>query len=82
VSVACLFTTMLHSAILGALLTFAPAAWYGGVTQSPPWGLSPLEDQQLGGLVMWVPGGVAYVVATLVIVGRWLAPVRSERGVA
>jgi hypothetical protein len=29
-----------------------------------------------------VPGGVAYVVATLVIVGRWLAPVRSERGVA
>jgi putative membrane protein len=82
VSVACLFTTMLHTAILGALLTFAPAAWYGGVTQSPPWGLSPLEDQQLGGLVMWVPGGVAYVVATLVIVGRWLAPVRSERGVA
>ena len=46
-----MFTTALHSGLLGALLTFARSAWYpvySGTTQ--PWGLSPLEDQQLGGL--------------------------------
>ena len=46
---------------LGAFLTFAPRSIF------PPheyttlaWGLTPLEDQQLGGLLMWVPGGLAF----------------------
>jgi cytochrome c oxidase assembly factor CtaG len=71
VSLACLFATMLHTSALGALLTFAPAALY---TYANPgvFGLSPLEDQQLGGLVMWVPGGLAYVVVGLMIVASWL----------
>jgi cytochrome c oxidase assembly factor CtaG len=69
-SIASLFTTMLHTSLLGALLTFAPTAWYsaGGGTL----GLDPLEDQQLGGLVMWLPGGLGYLVAGLAIAGRWL----------
>ena len=72
VSLACLFTTMLHTSALGAVLTFAPAAWY--LHDGPnALGLSPLEDQQLGGLVMWVPGGIAYVVAALAVVRTWLA---------
>jgi putative membrane protein len=33
-----------------------------------------LDDQQLGGLVMWVPGGIAYLVAGLAIAAAWLAP--------
>ncbi len=74
-SIASLFTTMLHTSALGALLTFAPRAWYahGGPAAL---GLSPLEDQQLGGLVMWVPGGFAYMIAGLAIVAAWLS--RSE----
>jgi putative membrane protein len=73
-SVAGLFTTMLHSGGLGALLTFAPTAWYLHYTAtSPRYGLSPLEDQQLGGLVMLGPGGLPYLVTGLVIVGTWLA---------
>jgi putative membrane protein len=32
-----------------------------------------LDDQQLGGLVMWVPGGIAYLVAGLAIAAAWLA---------
>jgi putative membrane protein len=70
-SIASLFTTMLHTSALGALLTFAPTPWYahGGPLA---FGLSPLEDQQLGGLVMWIPGGFAYMVAGLVVVGAWL----------
>jgi cytochrome c oxidase assembly factor CtaG len=71
VSLACLFATMLHTSALGALLTFAPAALYAHANPGVP-GLSPLEDQQLGGLVMWVPGGLAYVVVGLMIVASWL----------
>lgn len=56
-----LFTTAVHTSILGALLTFAPSVWYpfySATTQA--WGLTPLEDQQIGGLIMWVPGGLVY----------------------
>jgi putative membrane protein len=72
-SIASLFTTMLHTSALGALLTFAPSPWY--VTDGPrAFGLSALEDQQLGGLIMWVPGSVPYLIIGLIIVSRWLAP--------
>ena len=64
---------MLHTSALGALLTFAPSVWYS-VGADTMFGLSPLEDQQLGGLVMWVPGGFAYLIAGLMIVRRWLYP--------
>src|SRR5689334_9038005 len=75
-----LFTTALHNQILGALLTFARTTWYPayqGTTQS--WGLTPLEDQQLGGLVMWIPAGVVYIIAGLALVAGWLRD--SERRV-
>ena len=67
---AMVFSTMMHASALGALLTFAPAPWYPHYVGTPI--LSPLEDQQLGGLVMWVPGGVSYLVAGLWIVAGWL----------
>jgi putative membrane protein len=73
-----LFTTAVHSSLLGALLTFAGSVWYQPylhTTQS--WGLTPLEDQQLGGLVMWIPAGLIYVAAGLVMVVSWLR--ESER---
>jgi putative membrane protein len=65
---ASLFTTMLHTGALGALLTFAPRAWYSIYEGTSPYGLTVLEDQQLGGLVMWVPGGLAYLLAGLALV--------------
>jgi cytochrome c oxidase assembly factor CtaG len=70
--VASLFTTMLHTGALGALLTFAPSPWYG-TTGDPLLGLSAIEDQQLGGLVMWLPGSIPYLAATLAIVAAWMA---------
>lgn len=63
--------TMVHTGLLGALLTFAPSPWYG-VEGARALGLTPLEDQQLGGLVMWVPGGLAYLVAGLALAASWL----------
>jgi putative membrane protein len=67
------FTTALHSSALGALLTFASIVWYPIYAETAPlWGLSALEDQQLGGLIMWVPGGVVFLVAGLVLLACWL----------
>lgn len=67
------FTTALHNSVLGALLTFARVAWYPAYGQSPAvWGLTPLEDQQLAGLIMWVPAGVVFVIAGLFLFSAWL----------
>lgn len=75
-ALAMLATTMLHMNALGLLLTFAPGAWYSQ-GETPLFGLNALEDQQLGGLVMWMLGGMAYVIAGLRVVARWLAPQRQ-----
>jgi putative membrane protein len=70
-----LFTTTVHTGVLGALLTFARTPWYGafdrGLTRY--WGLTALEDQQLGGLIMWVPGACVYAGVALVLVARWIS---------
>lgn len=77
-ALAYLFTTMMHTAALGALLSLAPTAWYPSyIATTTAAGLDPVQDQQLGGLVMWVPGGVAYLVAGLALVARLLAPALS-----
>ena len=68
-----LFTTAVHTSLLGALLTFSSRLWYPLYASSTAaWGLTPLEDQQLAGVIMWVPAGLAYVIATLAIAGSWL----------
>jgi len=75
-----LFTTAVHSGVLGALITFAGSLVYpsyGATTQG--WGLTPLEDQQLGGLIMWVPAGAVYIVAGLAMCAGWMR--ESERRV-
>ena len=56
-----LFVTMLHTSMLGALMTLAPRVLYSAQTaDAARWGLTPLEDQQLAGLVMWIPAGTVY----------------------
>ena len=67
------FTTAIHTSILGALLTFASSPWYAIYQRTTAfWGLSPLEDQQLGGLIMWVPAGLVYVVVGLWLFASWI----------
>jgi putative membrane protein len=82
-ALAYLFTTMMHTAALGALLTLAPTAWYPDyVATTVALGMDPVADQQLGGLVMWVPGGFAYLAAALHLAARLLLerrPVRAAR---
>jgi cytochrome c oxidase assembly factor CtaG len=70
----CLFLTSLIGGALGALMAFSTSPWYApyaalGLT---PAGLSPAEDQQLAGLVMWVPGGAFHAAAALYFLYQWL----------
>jgi putative membrane protein len=68
-----LFTTTVHTSVLGALITFAARPWYAAYLQIPrSWGLTALEDQQLGGLIMWVPGSLVYVGIALALLVRWM----------
>ena len=57
--------------LLGAILTFAPTALYAAHVVAPfEWGLTPLGDQQLGGLIMWVPSGLPYGAAAVLLARR------------
>lgn len=69
-----LFTTTLHATILGVFMTIAPTAWYphyDGLTEL--WRLSAIEDQQLAGLIMWMPACLAYAAVALWLFGIALA---------
>jgi putative membrane protein len=79
-----ILTTLIHTGMLGALLTFSSRIWYpiyAGRTET--WGLSVLEDQQLGGLIMWVPAGMILLAAGLLIAAKAILPeLQSDRPVA
>jgi cytochrome c oxidase assembly factor CtaG len=67
------FLTAVYSSALGALLTVSPAAWYGEyVRQGAIWGVDPIADQQLAGLLMWIPAGVVFIVLGLALFAAWL----------
>lgn len=72
-SIVYLFTTAVHTGVLGALMTFSRAAWYPAYAiGAAKWGQTLIADQQIAGLIMWIPASVAYLVAALVIMQRWL----------
>jgi putative membrane protein len=73
--------TALQMSLLGALLTFSPRALFlVHAATTTPWGLSPLEDQQLGGLIMWVPAGALCSVFVLLAAGWWLRGMEARHG--
>jgi cytochrome c oxidase assembly factor CtaG/cytochrome c2 len=78
IAVVYVFATALHSGLLGAAMTVAPSAWYAPYDMTTGrWGLTPLEDQQLAGLIMWVPAGLIYTAIGLMFFAAWLR--ESER---
>jgi putative membrane protein len=77
------FATSLQSGVLGALLTFSRSIWYPVYAgRAASWGLTPLEDQQLAGLAMWVPAGVVFTGAGLACLAAWLRVSARRRMVA
>jgi putative membrane protein len=72
-ALAAILASTIGMGLLGALITFAVRPLYAPHAASTlSWGVSPLEDQQLAGIVMWAPGSIAYLVAALWIGWRWL----------
>ena len=71
------FITIVPAFVLGAFLAFSPEPWYPSYeATAPAYGLTALEDQQIGGLVMWVPG--SFVLAATLLLTLAYA-VRSEQ---
>jgi len=74
-SALCLFLTSMVEGVLGALMALSVSPWYpvyadmgmSGI------GLDPASDQQLAGLVMWIPGGLVHGAAALAFLYRWLS---------
>jgi putative membrane protein len=78
VDVLYLFGFIFQSGILGALMTFTSRPWYPLYESTTSlWGLTPLEDQQLAGLIMWIPGGLIYAASALALLAACLQS--SER---
>lgn len=72
------FGVMLVSGFLGVLIAFSPYVWYPSYAhETIRYGLTALEDQQLAGTIMWVPSGVAYVAAALLVIWRWLSAMEA-----
>lgn len=77
-AIAALLATVVQSGLLGALITFASVPLYAPHWLTTfPWGMTPLEDQQLAGILMWAPGALPYLLLALAIGWRKLPPPRS-----
>ena len=80
---AALLATMVAMGLLGALLTFAGAALYAPHwLTTRAWGFSPLEDQQLAGILMWAPFGAIYLLAAMVVLYRSMRAGSRDSGAA
>jgi putative membrane protein len=73
------FVTMMHSGVLGALLTFSRREIYPThAARTLEVGGSPLGDQQLAGLLMWVPAGAIMLVVALALFAAWLGAIERR----
>ncbi len=86
-----LFTAAIAGSVLGIMLTFAPPGLYPAYLHPVDtrgflllirdgWGVSPAVDQQLGGLIMWVPGGLVYLSAIIGTFARWQSDADTDEG--
>jgi putative membrane protein len=65
--------------LLGGLLTFAGRALFAPhLVTARAWGLTPLSDQQLGGLLMWAPGSALFLVLTVLMCDGWLRQLERD----
>jgi cytochrome c oxidase assembly factor CtaG len=67
------FTTAIHTSVLGAWLTLSPQVWYAPYASTAPvWHLTAVQDQQLGGLIMWIPAGTLLTIVALGLLAKWI----------
>jgi putative membrane protein len=74
------FVMTLPMTIISIFIVYADHVLYPAYASSPRlWGLSPLEDQRLGGLIMWIPGGLFFYLLASVIFFRWVSSARDDQ---
>ena len=78
------FVASIHGPVIGGLLAFAPDVVYRSYREPAEpalrlWNLSPLADQQLSAVILWVPGGFVYLLAILLLFAAWLQQEEQPR---
>ncbi|HZF67753.1 MAG TPA: cytochrome c oxidase assembly protein [Gemmatirosa sp.] len=70
------FLMTIPMSIVSIYIVYADRVLYPAYATAPRiFGISPLEDQRIGGLVMWIPGGLYFLLVMSVVFFRW-----SQRG--
>ena len=68
------FLMSLPMSIVAVYITMADHVLYPAYASAPRvWGISPLQDQQIGGLIMWIPGGLFFYVVMTFVFFKWAA---------
>ncbi len=76
-----LFAATLQGAALGALMTFSGSVWYPAYEAGQRiWGIAPMADQQLAGMLMWGVGAIVPVAAAALIIVAWLERAMTSSG--
>ena len=74
------FLMTLPMTIISIFIVYSDHILYPAYASAPRlWGLSPLADQRLGGLIMWIPGGLFFYLLTSVIFFKWTASERDDQ---
>lgn len=77
------FGTALYSGALGALITLAPRLWYPIYgSRAASLNIDPMTDQQLAGLIMWIPAGTILILLALALFAAWLGAMDRRASVA
>lgn len=77
------FGLAVQSVLLSALLTFANEPWYQGyASTTSAWGLTPLDDQHLAGVIMWIPAGVIHAGTALALLVTWIRSTDTDHPTA
>lgn len=73
-SAACLFATSMITGALGAFMALSTSPWYASyrAMNLAAFGLTPAEDQQLAGILMWVPGGLFHALIAIALLAPHL----------
>ena len=75
------FTTMMHTGVLGALFALSTAPYYGIYRErAAAAGVDAVADQQLAGVYMWIPGGIILTVLGLALLLAWLSETERRGG--
>jgi hypothetical protein len=75
------FLMSIPMSIIAIYVVMAERSLYPAYASAPRiWGLSPMADQQIGGLIMWIPGGLFFLLVMTVIFFKWAG--REEDGIA